>query len=71
MAESAIASGNVIWRYDGPEFLGGYFTNPAGSGFAVMFYSLSDPGGAHPIVDVVIVTGTSEPLIVPRHYQRA
>ncbi|TMD35087.1 MAG: anti-sigma factor [Chloroflexi bacterium] len=66
-----IASGNFIWRYDGPEFLGGYFTNPAGSGFAVMFYNLSDPGGAHPTVDVVIVTGTSEPLIVPRHYQRA
>jgi len=70
LAVVELPSGNIVWRYDGNEWFAGFFTNPAGPGFAVMLQNPSDPGGAHPTVDVVIVNGTSEPLIVPRHYQR-
>jgi hypothetical protein len=70
LAVLAIPSGDILWRYDGPEQLTGFFTNPAGSGFALMLQSPSEPAGPHPPVDVTIVNQTSEPLIVPSHYQR-
>jgi hypothetical protein len=70
LAVLAIPSGNILWRYDGPEQMTDFFTNPDGSGFAVMLQSPSEPAGPHPTVDVVIVNQVSEPLIVPSHYQR-
>jgi hypothetical protein len=70
LAVVAIPSGDILWRYDGPEQLTGFFTNPAGPGFAVMLQSPAEPAGPHPTVDVVIVNGTDEPLIVASHYMR-
>jgi hypothetical protein len=70
LAVLEIPSQRTVWRYDGPEQLAGFFINPAGSGVGVMLQNPNDPAGAHPTVDVVILSQNSEPLIVPRHYQR-
>ena len=70
LAILALPSGNVLWHYDGPEQFTGFFTHPAGSGFAVMLQDTTQPAGPHPIVDVVIFTGISEPLIIPAGYLR-
>lgn len=65
LAILAIASGNILWRYDGPEQLTGFFTNPAGAGFAIMLQDSTQPARPHPAADVVICNRISEPLIVP------
>ncbi len=49
-----VKTGRVIWRYEGPSVLRGFYTEPIGAAFAVMLQNPSDQD-AHTKVSVVMV----------------
>jgi len=64
LAAVELATGNVIWRYDGNEYLSGFFIESSGAAFALMLQQVSDRD-PHPTVYVAMVyrDGTSYALV--------
>lgn len=54
LAAIDIATGKVIWRYDGEEELAGFFTEPTAAAFAVMLKNPSEQA-LHPGIHIVVV----------------
>lgn len=54
LAAVDLTTGKVIWRYDGDEYLSGFFIEPIGAAFAVMLQPVSD-SDPHPTVSLTIV----------------
>jgi hypothetical protein len=54
LAAIDLATGKVVWRYDGDEELAGFFTDPTGAAFALMLQNPSEQS-LHPGVFVTMV----------------
>lgn len=65
-----LSTGTIVWRYDGDEWLAGFLSGPARTGFAIMFQSPTDTGGSHPKVSVVLVSGQGALTTIPSTYDR-
>jgi hypothetical protein len=68
-AAMELATGKVVWRYDGNEQLSGFFVAPTGAAFGVMLQDPSD-SGAHPAVNVVIANTQGPSHELPGRFVR-
>ena len=59
-----VATGRLVWRYDGPEEYAGEITEPTGAAFAIRLKSPTTSYGIVPI-NVVIVDGTGNEVAIP------
>ncbi|TMD34141.1 MAG: hypothetical protein E6I89_16405 [Chloroflexi bacterium] len=69
LAAIEIATGRVVWRYDGDQELAGVFTEPTGAAFAVMFQNPSDQT-LHPTVYIAMVYIHPPSPAIPGTYLR-
>jgi hypothetical protein len=64
LAVVVVKTGKIGWRYDGPETLRGFYTEPTGAAFAVMLQNPNDQY-AHTNVDVVVVFSDGKGVGIP------
>ncbi len=64
-----VATGKIVWRYDGPEGLAGFFTEPTAAAFAVMLQEPTDQN-PHPRVFVVMVFVDGKSSGIPGQFVR-
>jgi hypothetical protein len=67
LAVVEVATGNVVWRYDGDQMLSGFAVEPTGAGFAVMLQLPRDQN-AHPTVSLIFVSGDGQAHPVPGQF---
>jgi hypothetical protein len=64
LAVVGVQTGRIAWRYDGPQTLRGFYTEPTGAAFAVMLQNPSDQY-PHTNVDVVLVLADGRSVAIP------
>jgi hypothetical protein len=58
----------ALWRYDGPEGLGGYLAEPDGALFVIALKSVPNHTPDDPLRDVLIVQGDGTTIPIPGRY---
>jgi hypothetical protein len=69
LAVIEVATGTIVWRYDGSSELAGYLTQPNGADFVVMLKTPRDQFG-HPQIRVLIVAADGMSTDIPGSYVR-
>ena len=69
LAAIQVATGKVIWRYDGDHELAGVFTEPTAAAFAVMLQNPADQS-LHPTVYITMVYVDGKPTGIPGTFVR-
>jgi hypothetical protein len=64
LAVVVVKTGKIAWRYDGPETLRGFYTEPTGAAFAVMLQNPSDQY-LRTNVDVIVVFADGRSVGIP------
>ena len=69
LATVELATGKVLWSYDGPDEMATFFVEPVGAGFAILLQDPKDQS-PHPRVWVVMAYVQGRSLVIPGQFVR-
>lgn len=70
LAVMDVATGGILWTYDGDQELAGFFVAPTGTGFAVLLQSPTEQASSHPAVQAIVVGADGTAHALHGSYQR-